>query len=82
VPPTRCVACLNATIDATRDLKRSNRAIARDFGTSEAAVRRHRTNHVAGHVPQGEAPPSGRGGRPSKFTDDCVPRFVAAHPRR
>src|SRR5262249_28285562 len=56
----------------------ANRAIARDFGTSEAPVRRHRAIHVAGHMPQGQAPPVDRGGRPTKFSDDRVQRLLAA----
>jgi len=41
--PTQCVACNNPKlVAATRGLKRSNRAIAWDFSTSEAAVRRVR----------------------------------------
>jgi hypothetical protein len=79
VPSAHCVACNTpAPCAATRNLKRSNPAIAREFGTSEAAVRRHHHNHLAGHMPQGEAPPVDHGGRPSKFTDDRVQRLLAA----
>jgi hypothetical protein len=82
VPPTQCVACKTPAIDAaTRDQSRANRAIARDFKISEAAVRRHRANHVtdpasAAHAEQPAA--SRRPGRPSKFTDQRVQRLLAA----
>jgi hypothetical protein len=78
VQPTHCVACKNSAIDAaTRDPQRSNRAIAREFPISEAAVRRHRTKHVpteTGTDSQARASP----GRPTKFTPDRVDRFLTA----
>jgi hypothetical protein len=75
----QCVGCLDSAIDAaTRDSKRSNRAIAREFGVSEAAVRRHRANHLTRATPQREASGAERGGRPSKFTPDRVDRFLQA----
>jgi hypothetical protein len=82
MPSTKCVACSTPAIDAaTREPKRSNRAIAREFGISEAAIRRHRTNHVRTPTSsaQGSAPPAG--GRPvgsTKFTEDRVQRFLLA----
>ena len=74
---TQCVACSNPAIDAaTRDRSRANRAIAREFGVSEAAIRRHRANHAAVASPAG---PAARGpGRPTKFDDDRRSRFLAA----
>jgi transposase len=85
VAPTQCVACKTPALDAaTRDPKRSNRAIAREFRTlSEAAVRRHRANHLAGMADQSStaaqarAPAAGPG-RPSKFTDERIQRLLAA----
>jgi hypothetical protein len=82
VPPTRCVACLNAAIDAaTRDLRHSNRAIAREFdGISEAAVRRHRAHHVANRsVPERPTTAGARSaGRPSKHTPEREQRLLDA----
>jgi hypothetical protein len=85
VPRTPCVACTTPAIDAaSRDPKRSNRAIAREFKISEAAVRTHRTNHVT--VPKTKTTTGAQantprpGGRPrgsTKFTDDRVRRFLA-----
>jgi hypothetical protein len=76
VSSTQCVACSNPAIDAaSRDPGRSNRAIARDFPIiSEAAVRRHRANHVTADPPSRRAGP----GRPTKFDDDRRTRFLAA----
>ena len=47
---TQCVACSNPAIDAaTRDRSRANRAIAREFGVSEAAIRAGATLRAAAH---------------------------------
>lgn len=78
---TQCVACSNAAIDAAaRDPTRSGRTIAREFSISEAAVRRHRTNHLAGSDSMGQRS-SMAGGRPpgsTKFTEKRVQRFLTA----
>jgi hypothetical protein len=78
VPSTHCVACRTPAIDAaTRDPGRPNRAIAREFGLSEGAVRRHRANHVTAPSPTPTQARSGPG-RPTKFDDDRRTRFLAA----
>jgi hypothetical protein len=83
VPPTHCVACKDSAIDAaTRDPQRSHRAIAREFTISEAAVRRHRTNHVDGRSVPTDTTPSAaaaaRVGRPTKRTPRVEADLVAA----